>query len=270
MLIVIGLIIGIILGLTGAGGSVFAVPLLMVFLDLPAQDAMGLALAAVALSASYGIIIRLRRRVFFVTPALLLGATGVATAPVGKWVAAQTPEQVLEIIYALLAVGLSIRMWRAASRQPESTRIVRASSTEEADDSPYLCRYSSSGHFELKPKCISGLLLFGLVVGFLSGFLGVGGGFLIIPILLFLSEIPMQKAVGTSLLIIAPVSFSGFISYWLLSPNLSLTQISLIVGGGVLGMTIGTRIAQKVAGPTLQRLFAASLVLLIGISVITS
>jgi hypothetical protein len=263
LLLIIGSVIGLVLGLTGAGGSVFAVPLLMIFLQLPVQEAMGLALASVALSATYGVLIRWRERHFFITPAILLGSTGVLTAPVGKWVATQTPDILLQILFAAIAVFLGIRMWLQANKQPEATRVVRASTLQSEAAPNYLCRYSQNGHFELKPSCVSGLLFFGLIVGFLSGFLGVGGGFLIIPILLFLSHMPMSMAVGTSLLIIAPVSLSGFVSYYLITPEVDLRSIVLIVAGGVIGMTFGSRLAKVLAGPQLQKIFAASLIILV-------
>ncbi|CAA0108960.1 Uncharacterised protein [BD1-7 clade bacterium] len=268
LLLIIGIVIGLVLGLTGAGGSVFAVPLLIIFLKMPAEDAMGVALAAVSLSAAYGIGIRWRKRQFFVIPALLLGVTGVVTAPLGKWAAVYTPDHVLQGLFSLLAVVLGIRMWRMASREPESTRVVRAGVDMSDSDDRHLCRYSDSGDFELKPRCVRGLVGWGLVIGFMSGFLGVGGGFLIIPILLYVSSMPMSKAVGTSLLIIAPVSLSGFISYYWFMPHLSLGQLGWIVGGGIVGMAVGTKLADRIAGPNLQKVFAAILILLVGVSAV--
>ncbi|MBL4868452.1 MAG: TSUP family transporter [Pseudomonadales bacterium] len=73
--VLIGSIIGLVLGLTGAGGSVFAVPLLMLMLSLPVADAMGVALGAVSITALYGVIIRWRKRQFLFLPALLLCST---------------------------------------------------------------------------------------------------------------------------------------------------------------------------------------------------
>ena len=263
VLLIIGLVIGLVLGLTGAGGSVFAVPLLMIFLKLPAQDAMGMALAAVSLSATYGIVIRWRHKQFFPIPALLLGITGVITAPLGKWLANLTPEPVLHGLFAVLAIFLGIRMWHQATIDPEDTRVVRASAGMDDNHDVYLCRYASNGKFELRPRCIGGLLVSGLLVGLMSGFLGVGGGFLIIPILLFLSQMPMLMAVGTSLLIIAPVSFSGFISYFMMTPDVHLPSLISLIGGGITGMALGTRLARYLAGPQLQKIFAFSLIILV-------
>lgn len=269
MYIVIGLSIGLVLGLTGAGGSVFAVPLLMVFLYLPAKEAMGVALAAVSLSAFYGIAIRWPKRQFFVIPAILLGVTGVIAAPFGRWLAMSTPDIVLQTLFALLAIFLGVKMWLQANSHPDITRVVRAGlSTDKTDNDAQLCRYSTTGNFELKPRCIRGLLISGLVVGFLSGFLGVGGGFLIIPILLFLSQMPMTMAVGTSLLIIAPVSLSGFASYYWMSPEIDLKMLAWIVAGGVAGMSIGTRLSKNLAGPKLQKIFAVSLIFIVSMNLL--
>jgi hypothetical protein len=74
---------------------------------------------------------------------------------------------------------------------------------------------------------------------------------------------PMSMAVGTSLLIIAPVSLSGFASYYLITPEVDVRSIVLIVTGGVIGMTFGSRLAKVLAGPQLQKIFAASLIILV-------
>lgn len=262
MLLVIGVIIGLVLGLTGAGGSVFAVPLLMLFASMSANDAMGLALAAVALSASFGILVRWRSKQFYLAPALLLGLTGVITAPLGKWAAQKTPENVLELLFTALAVALALRMWQQSFKNPEATKAVRADSGQRQQPQQYICRHSQDGKLQLKPKCLRGLLSCGLLVGFASGFLGVGGGFMIIPILLFLSPMPMAMAVGTSLLIIAPVSLSGFASYYFLEPALDISQMGFLVAGAIIGMALGTALARRLSGPLLQQIFAASLMAL--------
>jgi uncharacterized membrane protein YfcA len=262
LMLVIGVLIGLVLGLTGAGGSVFAVPLLMLFLDLPVQDAMGLALAAVSLSAMYGVIIRWRSKLMFFMPAFLLGGAGILTAPLGKLAADVTPSWLLQILFALVAVFLGIRMWRQASREPDSTGLVRASRVTSHSGSQYICRFSEQSNSDVKAGCVISQIGAGLLIGFLSGFLGVGGGFLIIPTLMFLGLMPMVMAVGTSLLIIAPVSLSGFISYYLMAETIALSSILIICIGGIVGMTFGTLSSRYLAGPSLQKMFAISLILL--------
>lgn len=93
MAIGIGLLIGLVLGLTGAGGSVLAVPLLALCLHLPLQDATGIALGAVAVSAASGVLARFKDGQVLWVPALILGMGGMALAPLGQWLALGLPEE---------------------------------------------------------------------------------------------------------------------------------------------------------------------------------
>ena len=96
-------------------------------------------------------------------------------------------------------------------------------------------------------------------MGLLSGLFGVGGGFLIVPLLLILSPISMAQAVSTSLMIIALVSSSGFISHLLMTEHNPWRLLGLIAAGGVLGMVAGQAIGDKIANALLQKIFAVCL-----------
>jgi uncharacterized protein len=102
-------------------------------------------------------------------------------------------------------------------------------------------------------------LIGGALVGLLSGLFGVGGGFLIVPLLLILSPVSMAQAVSTSLLIIAVVSSSGFISHLAMSTENNWLMFGLVAAGGVLGMMLGQAISHKIANALLQKIFAVSL-----------
>ena len=264
--IFVGSIIGLVLGLTGAGGSVFAVPLLILLLNLPIHDAIGIGLGAVAFSAVYGSVMNLRRQTILWTPALLLASSGVLFAPAGKWLGSFVPNNYLTIGFSALAIYIAIRMWRQAIKAPDDTKIVRAGKITPQSYAAPVCRLSPTGYFEWKFRCVSSLLVSGIGVGLLTGFFGVGGGFLIVPLLIFLSQVAMQQAVATSLFIIAMVSTSGFASYLLTNEEIPLSLFAQASAGGVLGMLLGQILGRKIAGPRLQQIFAASLILL---SVIT-
>ena len=266
MLLLIGLIIGLVLGLTGAGGSVFAVPLLMLMGGLSMGDAVGISLGAVAASTLYGSIRNWRGKKILWAPGVILAATGALTAPFGKWLGMQTPELWLLTGFNLLAMIIAVRMWISAARTPERARVVRAGNFSAEPSPGLLCNLSKTGQFELRPRCVSGLVLGGILVGLLSGLFGVGGGFLIVPLLLALSPISMAQAVSTSLIIIAAVSGSGFISHVAMNPHSDWAVLGLVVTGGVLGMMLGQAISHKIANARLQKLFA---ICLIAISVTT-
>ena len=266
MLFGIGTLIGLALGLTGAGGSLLAVPLLVLLAGLTQSQAAGLALAAVGLSALFGVALRLGKRQIAWWPAMILVAIGVPLAPVGQWLARLLPESWVMTSFAVLVVVVSVRLWRSASRDPATAQVVRADPGEALPQRDGLaCSMSETGYFELRWPCISRLLWVGAVTGLLSGLYGVGGGFVIVPALILLTGMQLTQAVATSLVIISWVSVAGFSSF-LWHTHLPLTTILPLVGGACAGMLAGTLVAHKVAGARLQQLLSVALVVLMVLS----
>ena len=258
----IGLLVGLVLGLTGAGGSVLAVPLLVYLLHFPVTDAAGLSLGMVALAALAATLVRLlsargRASVAWM-PALVLVLSGAALVPAGQQLGRLLPASVVLLAFAILTMLVAVRMWRLASVDPDSSRYVRGGDAGDAPASP-ACELSDSGQFEMRLPCLVRMLLAGVLVGLLSGLFGVGGGFVIVPALVLLTALPMAQAVATSLLVIALVASVGFAS-WLTSQAALPALATPLAGGAVLGMSAGMLLARYLAGPVLQKLFAALLV----------
>jgi uncharacterized membrane protein YfcA len=270
MLLLIGIAIGLILGLTGAGGSVFAVPLLVLLAGTPMLEATGIALGAVAAAALFGSLRNGASGLILWTPGMVLAATGMLTAPLGKWLATQTSPHLLTLSFNALAVLIALRMWHSAKANPEQARVVRASVHTQLAPGGALCPLSPNGQFQLRLPCVSGLLLGGALVGLLSGLLGVGGGFLIVPLLLALSPIGMPQAVSTSLVVITLVSGAAFVSHLGLKQPLNWTLLGLITLGSLLGMGLSQGLAKKIANAQLQKIFAASLITVAFISLYTA
>lgn len=276
MLLIIGLIIGLVLGLTGAGGSVFAVPLLILLAGMPVAEAIGVSLGAVAASTVYGSVRNLLRKSAAPAlwkPGVIMAGAGAISAPVGKWIGLQLHDAWLIGGFTLLAFLVAARMWHHASSNPETAGVVRAGNFAPVPPAELLCRFSETGQFELRMRCVNGLLIGGVTVGLLSGLFGVGGGFLIVPLLLALSSVSMAQAVSTSVLMIALVSSSGFISHLLLGEISSSTQwtnLGMIALGGVAGMALGQAINQKIANALLQKIFAVGLILVSAITLVRS
>lgn len=177
MFLLIGILIGLVLGLTGSGGSVFAVPLLIMLGGVSMHHAVGLSLAAVAASAMFGSLRYKSRQPVLWLPATILTVSGMMVVPFGQWVGAQLSADLLVIAFAVLAMVIALRMWIKISRQPDEAAITRASDLSNTVSNGLLCRLSPNGQFQLKPRCMGGLLTGGVLVGLLSGLLGVGGGF---------------------------------------------------------------------------------------------
>lgn len=260
MAMLVGVLIGLVLGLTGAGGSVLALPLLMQGLGQAAVPAAGISLGAVALAATLGVLLRLGKDQIVWRAALLVGGAGALAVPAGQWLARQLPEAVLLISFMVLVAGIAWRMWRQAERQPEFTRVVRAGSREPAEIHLAACALSESGLLEWRWPCALRMAAVGLLAGVLSGFFGVGGGFVIVPALVLLTGLSMVQAVATSLAIIMAVAATGFVSYVASQPMPAVA--AAVMAGSLAGMLFGTALAPRLAGPALQRLFAIAMVLL--------
>lgn len=258
--LLIGSLIGLVLGLTGAGGSILALPLLMTLLHLPMTTASGLSLGAVGLAAWLGVLLRWRSgQIQWFLVAVMAGA-GALLTPAGQWLGRQFPEPALLTAFAVLAAAISVRMWRQARQHPEDTRLLRASpELAEAEGGP-VCRLTGRPLY-LQSPCVLRLLLAGALAGLLSGLFGVGGGFVIVPMLVLLTNLPMRMAVATSLGVIGIVSLVGFGNFLRLQ-SLPLPLLLSLVGGAVLGMAAGSVVARRVAGPMLQQGFAVMVALL--------
>ena len=242
MLVFIGLIVGFALGVTGAGGSIVAVPLLMFALDMRPQDAMGASLGAVAAAAMVGALIRRQEgNAPDWTAAIGLAVTGMLFAPLGRWVSQQANEQLVLILFALLASFLALRMWHGAKRAPEQS----------------LRRPLPLGSMTLP--------LAGIGVGLLAGFFGVGGGFLIVPLLRLYAGQSMERAISTSLLVIALVGSSGYLYHVLSSPANDPLALSLLALGGIAGILAGTAVCERLSGRSLQQGFAGFVLLIMAV-----
>ncbi len=267
MTLLIGLIIGLVLGLTGAGGSLLAVPLLSVFLHQAPAQAGGLALGAVAASSAWGAIGHIRKRQVLWVPALLFAVSGMVLAPVGRWLSVFADPFTLKLAFALLSLAIAARMLWQSWHQPEHAALVRAHVGVEAP-SALLCRFSETQRFDWRPRCMVGLITGGVLTGLLSGLFGVGGGFLIIPFLTQLNSASMRQAVATSLLIIAAISASGF-ALDFMTGALNTTLLPALAAGSIGGMILGTLLAQRVAGSRLQQAFALAIVVMAVLSLTT-
>lgn len=261
--LLLGLAIGTVLGLTGAGGSVFAVPLLVLLLGLPIQQAIGLSLAAVGASALFGLSLKLRSGQIQWLPAIVFSLLGGLGAPVGSWLNRQIDERVLSLAFIALVLFVALRMWILASRKPEDARIVRAGANDEADQGGAICRINQGRKFEIGVPCVLGMSGGALLTGVVSGLFGVGGGFLIVPILIFLTSISMQQAVATSLVIISFISVSGFVSFLSFGNTLDFSLALPLAGGGIGGMIIGVLASRYIASALLQKIFAVMLLAII-------
>lgn len=258
-----GTIVGVSLGLTGGGGAIFAVPLLMYGLGVPAWEAVGISLVSVGLTSVVGFLKKWRKAEVELRTGLLFATAGMLGAPVGSWAARLLPDAVLMLLFAGLMLTIAVRMWMQAGRSVGNLPgCMPGDETDQmsAIDGPR-CRRDTEGRLILTGRCARLLLLVGVLSGMLSGMFGVGGGFIIVPALVLFSGMSMLRALGTSLMVIALVSASGFASLLWAGQQISCEITSLFVAGGLIGLFIGQSVAHRLSSSTLQRVFSLAILL---------
>lgn len=226
--ILAGAATGLLLGAVGGGGSILLVPLLVVVFGLDAHAATGTALGVVAISAAVGGAIHARSGAVRVKQGLLFAAPGVlasaATAPLN----AQLPEWVLVGAVVALMIAVAARMWS----QPQSVGARRSAVV---------------------------VAVAGLTAGALTGLLGVGGGFVIVPALVLAVGLPMRQAVATSLIVIMANALAALPGY-ALRGDVDGRLVLVLAGGALVGVTGGSVVARIAGERRLQRSFAGLLV----------
>lgn len=257
-----GLIVGLALGLTGGGGSIFAMPMLIYGLRLTPAEAVPISLIAVGMTALVGGLQALRARLVVWQPAVIFAFGGILGAPGGAALARFIDSRWIVGGFALLAVTVGTLMWLRSRSHPEQAAAVRAE-MEHSAQRP-VCRLSPDGRLGFSAPCAIVLAAVGLLTGVLGGLFGVGGGFLIVPALVFVTRVGIHTAVGTSLLIISCIGFSGAASA-VIQGRLDWGILIPFVAGGAVSMLAARRVACRIAGPTLQKCFSL-LIVLVGIA----
>ncbi|MGW3645533.1 sulfite exporter TauE/SafE family protein [Streptomyces sp. NPDC000878] len=227
--LVAGAVIGLALGALGGGGSVLAVPALIYLLDFTPVAATTASLVIVAVTSATALPAHARDGNVRWRTGLLFAAAGVGPAVLGGAVAGRLSQSVLTCAFAAVAAVAAVRMLR-----PGHT--------------------AGSGH--VRPVRAAGA---GGGLGAVTGVLGVGGGFLAVPALVGVLGLRMREAVGTSLLVISVNSVAALAMRAGTADGLDWAVIGPFVGAAVLGAWDGKRLAAKVSGGMLQRIFAVVL-----------
>lgn len=244
-LLLYGLAVGISLGVTGGGGSIITVPLLVYLVGQPVHVAIPTSLVVVGATAFAGYLRRVSQARSF--DGLMVGLAGLFGAVPGRLAAAAFSGRVLLLLFALIMLVAAVFMYRSRTYAP---------------------REHARPHWLL-------VAAVGIGIGFLTGFLGVGGGFLIVPGLVLLLGMGMEPAIPTSLLVIAINCASSLLGPLLLGKgDVAIGQIDWrvaipFVAGGIGGAFVGRAVAGRLDPRTLKHVFAI-FVFLVGVFVMAS
>ncbi|MFP3466893.1 sulfite exporter TauE/SafE family protein [Leifsonia sp. SIMBA_070] len=233
-----GLLVGAVLGLVGAGGAIIAVPALVYVVGVPVAEAMSTSLVMAASSSVAAVLPRLRHGINW-RIATTVGVVGIPAAFLGTAVNAALPQPVVLLGFATLMIVAGIQMLRP--------------------------RPSASGERPPGRGWVWRAVLVGLAVGLLTGLLGVGGGFVIVPALVLLLRMPIGAAIGTSLIITIVNSIAGVIAHaGVGSVDWQITVA--FAAPAFLASLIAARFATRLSGRMLQVAFA---VLVLAIALLT-
>ncbi|EHR42367.1 sulfite exporter TauE/SafE family protein [Alishewanella jeotgali] len=239
MLVLLGaLIIGISLGLFGSGGSILTVPVLLYLLQMPAELAIASSLLIVAGISLLGSVQNAWQKRISWRHLWWFGLPGMLGTYGGAWIGTLVDSRWQLLVFAILMVVAAIFMWRNNQQ-------------ETANQRPF------------QPVKV---VADGLIVGAITGFVGVGGGFLIVPALVLMGGLPLGIAVATSLGIIAMKSFAGFTKYYLAFSAAGMSfnwqVIAIMVVAGFIGSFAGNWLGQKLPKAKLQKGFAIFLAIM--------
>lgn len=221
--------IGASLGLLGGGGSILTTPILVYALGLETRAAIATSLVVVGVTSLAGVVQHARTGNVVWRTGLVFGVAGMAGAYVGGFVATWVPEAMLMVLFAVMMLATSVAMFRGRKLPDPAT--------------------AAAGH----PWWM--VVGEGVGVGIVTGLVGAGGGFLVVPALALLGRMPIQKAVGTSLLVITLKSFAGYAGH-AAHVDIDVELALLVSGSAVVGSFAGSALARRVPPDLLRRGFA--------------
>jgi len=247
--LLLSLAIGLLLGLLGGGGSILTVPMLVYLLDVPAKTAITTSFVVVGLSSIVALLPHARRHSVCWKSGLFFGLSGMAGAFGGGRLAGLFSADGLMTLFGLICIATGLMMLRG-----KKAKAAGQSSAQRVSVCPLTVPYRR-------------VLFDGLLVGFLTGMIGVGGGFLIVPALVLWVGLPMHGAIGTSLLIIIMNAVAGLAGYSQ-HAELDLDLTLIVAAGALVGGALGAGISGYINAAKLRQAFGLT-VIAIGIYVLT-
>ncbi|MFE9017601.1 sulfite exporter TauE/SafE family protein [Streptomyces sp. NPDC007808] len=227
LVVAASLLIGVSLGVLGGGGSILTVPVLVYLAGVDTKEAIATSLLVVGVTSAAAVVPHARAGRVRWRTGLLFGLAGMIGAYGGGRLAAFVPGPVLLTLFAVMMIGTAVAMIRGRRTAPGQRR---------------------------RELPTARLLVDGVVVGLVTGLVGAGGGFLVVPALALLGGLAMNVAVGTSLLVIAMKSAAGLAGH-LADAHIDPALAALVTASAVVGGLLGGRIAGRIPQDALRRSF---------------
>jgi len=248
------LVIGVVLGLIGGGGSILTVPVLVYLLAINPVTATAYSLFVVGASSLVGAFKNMQKKLVDFRTAIVFSIPAfIAVYSTRKWMVPAIPESLFSVGDFEITKNIGIMLFFAIIMVLASISMIRDNGKEKLENVEITYNYPL-------------IIIEGIVVGVLTGIVGAGGGFLIIPALVLLAKLPMKKAVATSLLIIAIKSLIGFIGD-IENMEINWLFLAIFTGLSIVGMFIGIYLNKFIDGNKLKKGFGW-FVLIMGIYII--
>lgn len=250
--------------MVGVGGGVFIVPLLTLVYDVTSQQAVGTSLATIVFTSLASTVAYSRQRRIDYRVGLILMITTVPGSSLGAYLTTIVSSQLLGAIFGFFIAAVSLQM----IFKSKSTGLKSSPSVETKNRLTVWHRRivdSRGTIFEYKANIALGFTL-GFLGGLSSGFLGIGGGAVLVPIMHYLVNMPMHICVATSMFTMIPTSVSGVATHLSLG-NINIDYAIPLVLGVIFGAQLGAYLARRTSGENLKKIFGIVL-LLIGIRMI--
>lgn len=261
-LAVAGIFIGVLSGMLGIGGGTIMVPLLRLVFGLDAYMATATSLFAIIPTSLSGMISHLRAKTCYPKLGLALGLGGAATSSIGVYLGSISPAWAIMVVAAVIILYSAFNMLRKALRLPsdKKEKAARAAAKAGAEVQMHHIEPTSLAEeeFALTGKKIAGGVGIGLVAGLASGYVGVGGGFIMVPLMTSWLGVPMHRASGTSLIAIIILAIPGVIEQIVLGHVDFLAGI-MLCAGAIPGAYLGAKLVPKIPERTLRFIFAGFL-----------
>ena len=245
----VGVLIGVASGLLGIGGGTVMVPIFRLAFGMSATMSTATSLFAIIPTSISGAISHVKGKTCIPALGIAAGLGGACLSPVGVWLAQLSPDWLVMLAAALIIGYSAINMFKKAFKIPRAGQLAA-----EADAAAPTADDSSLSRKQL----LQGAAI-GLVAGLASGYVGVVGGFIMVPLMLSIIGIPMRKASGTSLIAVMILAIPGVIEQGIIGNINYLAGIAIVIGT-IPGAVIGARLVTKVPERTLRLLFGCFLI----------
>lgn len=259
----VGVLIGIASGLLGIGGGTVMVPIFRLAFGMSATMSTATSLFAIIPTSISGAISHVKGKTCIPALGIAAGLGGACLSPVGVWLAQLSPDWLVMLAAALIIGYSAINMFKKAFKlrpacQP-ATGVDAAAAASLTSSGDAAVSAPTPDDSSLSRKQLLQGAAIGLVAGLTSGYVGVGGGFIMVPLMLSIIGIPMRKASGTSLIAVMILAIPGVIEQGIIGNINYLAGIAIVIGT-IPGAVIGARLVTKVPERTLRLLFGCFLI----------